>query len=232
MVDPALFCRQIRSLRRRGYRIITLLEFAAYLDRGRPPGRTCVLTFDDGTVDNLTIVAPLLAELEIGATFFVCPGLLGEPHFAFPAPAAVRMMDADELRELAGLPFVEIGSHTCSHADLSLASAQEAYREMAESREALEGLLQRQIDTFAYPKCGYSSACPEAAHRAGYSAAVTCAGLGGWSRFELSRESIDSRDGGATFALKSRRLFWPLRESAPGRMARQAARPLRHRNGR
>ena len=138
------------------------------------------------------------------------------------------MMLAEELRELAASPFAEIGSHTTTHADLSGASEAEAYREMVSSKRALEELLQRPVESFAYPKCGYSLACPEAARRAGYKVAVTCAGLGGWRPFELSRESIDSLDGRFGFALKSRRLFWPLRESSPGRFARAAVRPLRH----
>ena len=102
---------------------------------------------------------------------------------------------------------------------------------MATSKDALERLLQRPVASFAYPKCGYSAPCPEAARRAGYSVAVTCGRYGGWRPFELTRESIDSLDGRTTFALKSRGLFRPLRESAPGRAARALARPVRHRGG-
>jgi peptidoglycan/xylan/chitin deacetylase (PgdA/CDA1 family) len=228
MVEPARFRQQIRALRRRGYRFIRLSEFVACLEEGRPPDRACVLTFDDGTVDNLEVVAPLLAEFGVPATFFVCPGLLGAPHFGFPAQAGVRMMRADELRELASSPLAEIGSHTNTHADLSSVSEEEAYQEMASSKDALEELLQLPIHSFAYPRCSYSPACPEAARRAGYKVAVTCAGLGGWRQFELARESIDSLDRRLGFALKSRRLFWPLRESPPGKLARAAVRPLRH----
>jgi peptidoglycan/xylan/chitin deacetylase (PgdA/CDA1 family) len=228
MVDPERFRAQVNVLRRRGYRFVALSEFARHLDEGPPARGTCVLTFDDGTVDNLELVAPLLAELDAPATFFVCPGLLGEPHFDMPARAGVRLMNAGELRELASSSLVEIGSHTMAHTELSSASEEDAHREMAESRAALEDLLQRPVHSFAYPKCGYSPACPEAARRAGYAVAVTCADLGGWRRFELCRESVDSLDGGVGFALKSRRLFWPLRRSLPGRLARAAVRPLRH----
>jgi peptidoglycan/xylan/chitin deacetylase (PgdA/CDA1 family) len=228
MVDPAEFRRQLQTLRRGGYRFLPLLEFAALMEEGGPPDRVCALTFDDGIVDNLTRVAPLLDEFEAPATFFVCPGLLGEPHFGLPPTAGVRLMTADELRELASLPLAEIGSHTSTHADLSVASEEEAHREMASSKEALEELLQLPIRSFAYPKCGYSPACPPAARRAGYTLAVTCAGLGGWRPFELAREAIDSLDGRVTFALKSRRIFSPLRGSPVGRLARAAVRPVRH----
>ena len=228
MVDPARFRAQLSVLRRRGYRLLALSEFAQGLDDGPPARGTCALTFDDGTVDNLEVVAPLLAEFQAPATFFVCPGLLGEPHFDMPAQAGVRLMNAGELRELASSPLVEIGSHTMAHTELSSASEADAHREMADSKAALEELLQLSVHSFAYPKCGYSPGCPEAARRAGYAVAVTCADLGGWRRFELSRESIDTLDGRIGFALKSRRLFWPLRRSVPGRLVRAAARPLRH----
>jgi peptidoglycan/xylan/chitin deacetylase (PgdA/CDA1 family) len=230
MLDPARFRRQIESVMRRGYRFLSLSDFTASLEENiPPPDRVCAVTFDDGTSDQLELIAPLLADLEVPATYFVCPGLLGEPHFAFPAAAGVRMMRPDELRTLASMPFTEIGSHTATHADLSQASDAQAHGEMVDSKEALEELLQLPITSFAYPKCLYSSACPDAARRAGYTVAVTCAGRGGWRRFELTREVIDARDGRIGFALKSRRLFWPLRESAFGRVARTAVRPLRHR---
>jgi peptidoglycan/xylan/chitin deacetylase (PgdA/CDA1 family) len=230
MVDPERFRRQIETIRRRGYRFVPLLEFAGRLaPDAAPPDRLCAVTFDDGTVDQLELVAPLLADLEVPATYFVCPGLLGDPHFSFPAAAGVRMMRVDELRRLAALPMTEIGSHTSYHADLSRASEEYAYREMVESKGALEELLQLPVRSFAYPRCVYSAACPDAARNAGYRVAVTCAGLGGWRQFELAREAVDSLDGRIGFALKSRRLFWPLRGSRLGRLARAAVRPVRHR---
>lgn len=231
VVEPARFRAQIDTLRRRGYRFLALPEFVASIDGGKPAPGTCALTFDDGTVDNLDVVAPLLAELEVPATFFVCPGLLGEPHFAMPAAAGVRLMNAQELRTLADSPLASIGSHTMMHTYLAEASAEDAYRDMVDSKLALEELLQRPVDSFAYPQCAYSPACPDAARRAGYAVAVTCGARGGWSPFELTRESVDSLDGRVTFALKSRRLFMPLRDSLVGRAGRAAIGSLRHRGG-
>jgi peptidoglycan/xylan/chitin deacetylase (PgdA/CDA1 family) len=240
MVAPEQFRAQVRSLKRRGYRFLPLLQFVERLDAGMqvegvavadggaPTPGTCALTFDDGTLDNVELLPDLLSELDVPATVFACPGLLGSPHFAMPPAAGVRLMNAEELCELARSPLVEIGSHTNTHVDLAHATALDAHREMATSKQALEDLLQRPVDAFAYPKCGYSPTCPDAACRAGYAVAVTCGARGGWRRFELTRESVDTLDGRITFALKSRRLFMPLRDSPAGRAARAAARPLRH----
>jgi peptidoglycan/xylan/chitin deacetylase (PgdA/CDA1 family) len=230
MLAPERFRQQLNILKRRRYRLVTLSEIAAQLDRERPPEGLCALTFDDGTVDNLEVLAPMLEELGVPATVFVCPGLLGTDHFAMPPAAGVRLMDAEELQRLASSPLIEIGSHTNTHVDLSDATAEQAYREMASSKLALEQLLGRPVRFFAYPKCGYSAACPDAARRAGYTAAVTCAGRGGWTPFELAREAIDSLDRRVSFALKTRGLFLPLRNSGAGRLARALARPIRHRS--
>jgi peptidoglycan/xylan/chitin deacetylase (PgdA/CDA1 family) len=231
MVDAERFRAQMLTLRRRGYELVPLSRFADHLDGQAPPDGLGAVTFDDGTLDNLHVLAPLLAELRVPATVFVCPGLLGQAHFAMPAAAGVRLMNAEELRELASSPLIEIGSHTSEHTDLSTASRDEACEEMSSSKRELEELLQKPVVAFAYPRCVYSSACPDAAGRSGYAVAVTCGGLGGWDRFELSRESIDSLDGRAGFALKSRGLFRPLRDSLPGRAARSAVRSWRHPGG-
>ncbi len=232
MVRPERFREQIGRLRARGYTFVPLLHHAEAVEQGRkPPPRTCSLTFDDGSLDNLTVLAPMLVELGLPATVFVCPGLLGTPHFAFPAAADVRLMDLGELRELAEVPGVEIGSHTVAHTDLHHATAEQAEREMRNSKLALEELLQRPVESFAYPRCGYSPACPEASRAVGHRVAVTCGGRGGWRPHELTRESIDSLDERLGFALKSRRLFWPLRNSAPGRVARLVRKRVLHRSG-
>ncbi len=231
MVEPARFREQMRILARRGYRFVALREFARRLSAAESLAGICALTFDDGTLDNLQVLAPILAELSLPATVFVCPGLLGDPHFAMPAQSGVRLMDAGELRELARSPLIEIGSHTDRHRNLSRASAEDATAEMARSKQALEDLLRQPIVAFAYPECGYSPACPDAARGAGYEVAVTCGGRGGLERFALARESVDSLDRRLSFELKSRRLFWPLRRSRLGRLARVASNPIRHRGG-
>lgn len=228
MVAPERFENQVRSLQGRGYEFVTVSEFAHRLATHGPPRGTCALTFDDGSEDNVTVLPARLERLRVSATVFACPGLLGEPHPFFPAAAGIRLLDAGGLRSLAELPLFEIGSHTNRHADLSAASADEAYRELASSKAALEELIGRPVTSAAYPGCAYSPACPDAAARAGYVAAVTCGPRGGWRPHELQRESIDTLDRRLTFALKSRGLFWPLWTSPPGKLVRRATRRFRH----
>ena len=226
-VSAKAFDAQVGAMRRRGYEFLTATEFAARLGPdGPPPPGLCSLTFDDGSVDNLTVLPEILERHGARATVFACPGLLGAEHPGFAGEAGVRLMNAAELVELANRGPVEIGSHTNAHTELDEATADEAYEQMASSKAALEDLLQRPVTSFAYPSCGYSAACPDAARRAGYEVAVTCIFRGSWDRYELQRESITSFDGRAAFALKSRRMWTAVHHSPVGRIGGR----LRHRS--
>jgi peptidoglycan/xylan/chitin deacetylase (PgdA/CDA1 family) len=217
---------QLRTLVGRGYEFVTATEFARRLRGGAPLEGVCAVTFDDGTTDNLTALPPIVGPLGIPVTVFACPGLLGE-HDPYIAPASgLRLMDADELRELPKLGF-EVGAHTNRHVDLEAATAEEAHAEMRSCKQALEDLLGSAVETFAYPFCRYSGACPGAAERSGYLAAYTCGGRGGRLPFELRREMMDRSDGRLAWSLKARRRYHETLELPPVRLARAARSALR-----
>ena len=48
--------------------------------RERSTATRAVITFDDGYVDNASVVAPILDELGVPATFFIASGMIGSPH--------------------------------------------------------------------------------------------------------------------------------------------------------
>lgn len=88
----------------------------------------------------------------------------------------VDVMPAADLRALHSAGF-GIGSHTVGHPILARCGGDEAYREIAEAREHLEGLVGGRVDGFAYPN-GIPAKDFDASHidmvrRAGYRYAVT-----------------------------------------------------------
>lgn len=226
IVEPERFREQIMLLKRRGYTFVTVSRFVRQIRSGRY-SKLCAVTFDDGSSDNAHVLRELLEELDVPATLYVCPGLLGRPHPFLDERAGIRLMDLQDLQSVAAHSLFEIGAHTNEHTDLSTATLDEAYREMAESKAALEDYIGIPVSTFAYPAGHYSPACPTAAERAGFVAAVTCGELGSWQPYELRREVVNAYETHFSFALKTRGLYRPLLYSPPGHLARWITRPLR-----
>jgi peptidoglycan/xylan/chitin deacetylase (PgdA/CDA1 family) len=213
---------QIERLLAREYEFVTMTEFGRRLAEGQPVTGVCSLTFDDGSLDNATLLPSILRALDVSATLFVCPGLLGEPHPWVKRSAGLRLMDVEELRGVAALPFIEIGSHTNHHCDMGLIDdASIAYGELRSSKLALEEMLDMPINSFAYPYGRYSPVCPEAADRAGYLTAATAGNRGDWSMHALRRELIGPGELGLRFELKSRGVFRAIVSSPPMRLRRR-----------
>jgi peptidoglycan/xylan/chitin deacetylase (PgdA/CDA1 family) len=222
VVSPGELRAQIRRLLAREYEFVTMTEFGRRLIEGQPLTGVCALTFDDGSLDNGTVLPNLLRSLCVPATLFVCPGLLGEPHPWIRPEAAMRLMDRHELRKVAALPFIEIGSHTNAHCDMAkLSDPSEAYGELRSSKLMLEEMLDKPIMSFAYPYGRYSAVCPAAADRAGYLTAATCGLQGGLLPYELQRELVGPGELGLRFELKTRGVFRALVSSPPARLRRR-----------
>jgi len=72
---PAL-AAQLRYLVRH-FKVVSLETMLGRMTNGSlPPAHEIVLTFDDGLRNNLTVVYPILCELQLPATMFVCPALV------------------------------------------------------------------------------------------------------------------------------------------------------------
>jgi peptidoglycan/xylan/chitin deacetylase (PgdA/CDA1 family) len=104
---PARRARQLKSLLRylkKRFDIVSLQALASHIATGnwRQPGRLA-LTFDDGLKSNVEVAYPILRELSIPATFFVCPGLVEERRWLWNHEARQRLMrlDAHALVQLA-----------------------------------------------------------------------------------------------------------------------------------
>ena len=230
-VRPDTFRAQLGLLLAAGFEIVTVGEFAARCDGGKPPPGIVALSFDDGMDDNHAVVLPVLREHGLRATIYVTTGLIGKPNPWMAPESGARMMTVDELRDLAAAGF-EIGAHTVSHPDLSRLGFDECLREMRESRDELERSLGVEVRTFAYPSCHYGPAAVEAARVAGFTAAVTCQGRGSWNRYELRRSLVSGKDGTASFLGKLTGDYEGLSASGPGRLVRGMTRGWRDRRRR
>ena len=171
-IDPALFERHIAALASDPR--VRVVPFATHAETEAPI--SLAITFDDGYKDTLATAAPILLKHRLPFTVFVT--------CAFLSRRSLDYLTVPELRELAALPGVSIGSHGATHVPLATCEDAELQHELEGSRRELEGLLGRPVTSIAYPHGSVDRRVREAASRAGY---VT----GACSRFDINRPGQD-----------------------------------------
>ncbi|HKV91081.1 MAG TPA: polysaccharide deacetylase family protein [Candidatus Angelobacter sp.] len=76
----------------RNFKVVPLEAMINHLASNRAIGANeIVLTFDDGLRNNFTVVYPILCELQLPASFFVCPGLIGSGKWLWNHEARCRL---------------------------------------------------------------------------------------------------------------------------------------------
>ncbi len=160
------FREQMQYLKDNGFHPITLDElYSNIVFNTTLQDKPIVLTFDDGYSDNYTNAYPVLKEFGFKATVFVITGCIGTGPF----------LNADQLKEM-DKNGVEIQSHTVTHKKpLSEMTAAEQKTELQDSKAALESLLGKKVDYFAYPWGKYNTDTLKLIQESGYKMAFTTA---------------------------------------------------------
>lgn len=172
-VTPSSFSTQMRWLARLGYRGLAMSELMPYL-RGEKKGKVVGITLDDGYQSNVSHALPILKQHGFSATCYVVSGRLGQ-HNEWDAAlgmAKAALMSGEEMRAWVD-EGMEVGSHTCSHADLNQLSLAQARHELLQSKSDLENLLQKPVTQFCYPYGHFSPEHEALVSQAGYEAATT-----------------------------------------------------------
>ena len=87
--------------------------------------------------------------------------------------SACRPLSAQEVRQLAVGPGVEIGGHSVTHPSLPLLDHESQQREIVENKRRLEELLGRRLQHFSYPHGELCDDTVSLLKQAGYEAACT-----------------------------------------------------------
>lgn len=191
-VDPARFERQLRWLRGRGLRGVSMRELVLAAARGRDRGLVG-LTFDDGYVDFADNALPALLRHGCTATVFVIAGRLGGSNEWDPGGPRKQLMTAEDIRRVAAAG-VEIGSHGLRHQCLPPLDGAALDEEVDRSRELLAAITGGEVGGFCYPYGEVSAPVVERVRTAGYDygCAIWPSELSG--RHALPRTYIGDRD--------------------------------------
>ncbi|MHB1145658.1 MAG: polysaccharide deacetylase family protein [Thiobacillus sp.] len=223
-VSMQQFRDQLDFLVTEGYATPTMGELVASPEKWS--GRTAVITFDDGYVDNLA-ACDELQKRGMRASWFIVTGSIGQsPRWPADGRPEGRLLNAGELREMHA-SGMEIGSHTVGHVRLTEADDVRLAQELSDSKAALQDLLGSTVDSFAYPYGAWDARCAAAVKQAGYRAA--CTTRTGWALrdddpYQLRRLTVFNHDTASTLA---RKLYFGSHDVRWRDLARYALRPRR-----
>lgn len=187
------------------YKIVTLDELLS-----KTLNTPCLaITFDDGYSCWYEKAAPILKELNIPATFFVCSGFIGLKgeqlrwfcRERLKRQQILKPLTKNQLIDLANNPLFEIGSHTKTHIDLGKnIDSNILITEIYDDKKQLEDWIGRPVRWFAYPfgrKSNISSQARNCIAQAGFEGAFTL--IPGFvypsmDKLLINRDSLDLTD--------------------------------------
>ncbi len=201
------FATQIDMLRNHGD-FISMEDAVSLIKNGTAiDGQYYCLSFDDGLKSCFGGAYPILAERKIPAIFYLVSDLVGQSLapddpiarqvFGFKGSGTtLDFLSWEDCREMVanGMSF---GSHTCSHINLLSADAENARREMVDSKTTIEreiGACDHFCPPYGIPGIHYDPARdPDLARSCGYLSFAT--GMRGPSRagsdpFAIRRDQL------------------------------------------
>lgn len=124
-------------------------------------GKNCILTFDDGYVNQLTFAVPILQKYGLKATFFIPLAYLGKSDKW--NDGAIPIMTAAQLRSLPS-ETIELAYHSFEHKKYDELSASEIEEDC---RECFKVVSEEKLDftkVVAYPYGKFPRKSPEKEH--------------------------------------------------------------------
>ncbi len=178
-VNKKDFYNQMKYLKDNGFNTLSLDEVYEHMINKKPfPEKSAVITFDDGYKDNYDNAYPILKELGLKATIFVVTGNVDEGSY---------YLSSEEIKKLQR-DNIDIQSHTVNHLKLSKLTQNQRIKELSDSKEYLEKLLNKKVKYMAYPYGKYNENVIQDVMEAGYKMAFTT--NQGWMNLDQGMYSL------------------------------------------
>jgi peptidoglycan/xylan/chitin deacetylase (PgdA/CDA1 family) len=137
--------------------------FSAFFDKAKHMRDLYVTTsWDDGHILDVKLAA-LLKQYSVKGTFYVSPR---DREF----DQSVLLSD-DQIRDMSN--DFEIGAHTMTHPSLPSIAPEAAADEIKDSKKYLEGVIEKPVVSFCYPRGEYRASDVAAVRNAGFTRART-----------------------------------------------------------
>jgi peptidoglycan/xylan/chitin deacetylase (PgdA/CDA1 family) len=171
-VSQEMFDQQMRLLKEKGYRVISLDQFFDFLEFKAPLlPKSVVITIDDGWRSMYEIAFPILKKYGYPATLFIYTDMI---------TGTSKTLSWDLLQEMAGYG-IDIQCHTKSHRNLTLPAKKEPFKnyfanlekELAVCKGMIKKKLNQEVKYLAYPYGDTTSLVIELAKKLGYRGAFT-----------------------------------------------------------
>jgi peptidoglycan/xylan/chitin deacetylase (PgdA/CDA1 family) len=185
-LDDKLFLRQMSYLKDSYNLEVRHLKAEDFL---LPSKSSIYITFDDGYNDALSLVAPIMEELNMPFTVFVATDFLKKTYSDH--------LGVNELKKLAAKSVVKIGSHSQSHLNLTHLSDKQIKDEIKNSKLILQDIIGQEVDGFSYPFGGVNKRVRDIVEESGYKYATnSCFNINNSNQdtFMLCRNEIWSSD--------------------------------------
>lgn len=188
IVTDDVFRSDMEYLQRNGYTAVFVSDLIDYVYNGTPlPEKPVVISLDDGYLNNLTDVLPILRDTGMKAVVSVIGS--GSENASANGGAAFAHLSWDEVRELSDSGYVEIANHTWNMHEnapdgrrgckkMSGESTEEYRAALTEDISKLQSVLEEKTgkapETFTYPYGKISPEAEAALKDMGFKAALTC----------------------------------------------------------
>jgi len=207
-VTPDRFQEQMQYLARSGYRTINTSELYDILNSEQEiDGKTVMITFDDGWLDNYLYAFPVLKKYSLKAVIFVVTSWIkGEgirterktlpPHrecveFVRTGRGGDVMLSWDELKEMQSTGLIDIQSHTHRHIRWfkemnDVRQREYLVEDLSRSKKIIEERLGKTCDALCWPWGDNNELSKEIALNAGYKMLFTTVKGSNYRREDLS----------------------------------------------
>ncbi len=131
------FENQMNYLQEKKYTTLFLSE----IKTAKNYEKVVIITFDDGYKGIFENAFPILKKYNLKANLFVITSTIGGGAY----------VNKEMILEMSNSGMIEIGSHTVNHPALSKLDEKEIEKELRDSKKYLEDLLNKKVNTLAYP---------------------------------------------------------------------------------